>query len=155
MAECSGKCEGEVMPPSAKAECQASAKAEASASVQCTKPSLDVQFEFAAGVAGDVQAQAEFRAWLEGFKGNLSALIALKARANLLVDATADVGAAASGAVKGAITDLSGEADLKASIGAGCALGELPEVKGVLDDAVGDMMASVDVVASITGAAGL
>ena len=47
------------------------------------------------------------------------------------------------------------DVDLKAKIGAGCAVAELPQVKVVLDDAVGDMMASVEAAGAITAGAGL
>ncbi len=62
--QCSGGCTGEATPPRASAECdasadcQAQAKAQASASLECTPPSLDIGFEFAANV--DAAAEATF-----------------------------------------------------------------------------------------------
>jgi hypothetical protein len=61
-AECSGSCAGEFEPPSASADCEASAdckaqaSAQANASVECTPPSLELDFVFAGGVQADVQA---------------------------------------------------------------------------------------------------
>lgn len=66
--ECSGSCEGTATPPSASAECDASADCQASASAQgsanlsCTPPSLELAFNFNAQLAGDINAQAAFRA---------------------------------------------------------------------------------------------
>lgn len=61
-ADCSGECAGEFTPPSASAECEASAdcqaqaSAQANASVECTPPSLELDFAFAGGVSADAQA---------------------------------------------------------------------------------------------------
>ncbi len=65
---CTGGCEGTFTPPSASAmcdatvDCQASAKAEANASLDCTPPQLKVDYTFAAGIATDAEAKAEFTA---------------------------------------------------------------------------------------------
>jgi modification target Cys-rich repeat protein len=61
-AECSGSCAGEFEPPSASADCDASAdckaqaSAQANASVECTPPSLELDFAFANGVNAAAQA---------------------------------------------------------------------------------------------------
>lgn len=154
-AMCSGKCDGEVQPPSAKAECQASAKAEAEAKVECTPPRLDVNYQFAASVAGNATAEAEFRAWLEGFKANLSVLLSLRAKANAVVNAGASLAGAAEGAVTGALTALQGDANLKTKIGAGCAVTALGDVGTAIDGATANLMGSVDVAASVFAAVGL
>ncbi len=66
--ECSGSCEGTATPPSASvdcdasADCQASASASGSANLTCTPPSLELAFNFNAELAGDINAQAAFRA---------------------------------------------------------------------------------------------
>lgn len=154
--ECSGKCEGKVEPPKASAECEASAKAEAEANVECTPPSIDIGFEFAGSVQGDATAQAEFEAWLTGFKGHLSAILAEVKRAQVLVDVGGDVAAAANGAVKGAInTQAKGDLDLKATVGLGCALDQLPVVVTVVGDATSNLQASLSGAVDVTGAVGL
>jgi len=150
-AMCSGKCEGDVQPPSAKAECSASAKAEADLRVSCDPPSVDIKFAFSAELQADVQAQAEFNAWVSGFKGNIGALANLEARASSVLKAGADLTGAAEGAVTGAVEELSGEADLKASIGAVCALEQLPLVAGLITDAAGELEASISTAAEISG----
>lgn len=68
MGDCSGSCEGTATPPSASvdcdasADCQASASASGSANLSCTPPSLELAFNFRAELAGDINAQAAFRA---------------------------------------------------------------------------------------------
>jgi hypothetical protein len=81
--ECSGKCEGSctgsATPPSASAnceataDCQAQAKAQGSANIQCSPPSFDVGFEFKAGV--DASAQAEFGAKLAALQVKGAAIL--------------------------------------------------------------------------------
>jgi modification target Cys-rich repeat protein len=150
-ASCQGKCEGKVEPPEVSAECKASVEAKANASVECTPPSLSVEFAFAAGV--DADAQAEFKIWLEGFKGRFAGLLAASAKLEIVGDAAVGLVAAASGAVTGAAEAmLSGDANLKVTIGVGCALTELKAVNAALAEARGEITGSISATASITGA---
>lgn len=150
-AECQGSCEGSVEPPEVSAECEASVEAKANASVECTPPSLSVEFQFAAGL--DANAQAEFKIWLEGFKTRFAGLLAANAKLEIVGTAATDLIAAADGAVKGALETISsGDLDLKASVGIGCALNELGAVGTALEEARGEISASVSATASITGA---
>jgi hypothetical protein len=61
-AECSGSCEGSFEPPSASADCEASAEckaqasAQANASVECSPPSLSLDFAFKAGLSAEERA---------------------------------------------------------------------------------------------------
>ena len=92
-AECSGMCEGgcagEFEPPSASASCEASAECNAQASAQgeanleCTPPSLDFSFQFAAGV--DASAQAAFLGRLDLLRVRLAAALQAATRAQALV----------------------------------------------------------------------
>jgi len=150
-AKCEGKCEGKVEPPSVSAECEASVEAKANASVECTPPSLSVEFQFEAGVSAD--AQAEFKIWLEGFKGRFAALLAANAKLEFVGDAAAGLVAAAGGAVRGAVdASLSGDVDLKTKIGLGCALTELEAVGTALSEAQGAVTGSISATAMISGA---
>ncbi|EYF05867.1 Hypothetical protein CAP_2869 [Chondromyces apiculatus DSM 436] len=151
--QCKGGCDGKVTPPSVSAECKASVEAKAEASVECKPPSLEVSWQFAAGVNAD--AQADFRAWVGNFKGQFSALLAAFAKAEILVDTGANLIGAADGAVKGVVDNLSASADLKASIGAGCALAELPNVATAINGAAGGLQESVSAVVEIQGAVGM
>jgi hypothetical protein len=135
-AECQGSCEGSVEPPEVSAECEASVEAKANASVECTPPSLSVEFAWNATAGVDADMQAEFKIWLEGFKGRFGSMLAASAKLEIVGTAAADLIAAADGAVKGAFdTIASGDLDLKASIGIGCGLAEL-EAVGTADGRV-------------------
>lgn len=153
--QCEGKCEGEVTPPSASAECEASAKAEAEVSAECTPPSLAVSFEFSGEVAGDASAEAEFLAWLEGFKGRFAALLAATAKADIVFEACADLGAAATGAVEGSVSAATkGDLDIKTSIGLGCALEQLPIAVELTTEASAELTTSIQAAAEITAVFG-
>lgn len=149
--ECQGKCEGNVEPPSVSAECEASVEAKAEANVECTPPSLSVEFQFAAGI--DADGQAEFRVWLEGFKGRFSAMLAASAQLERVGVAAQGLVTAASGAVNGAVEaiEADGSISLKASIGAGCALTELENVGTALGEASAAVSGSVSAVAMVSG----
>ncbi len=152
--ECDAGCEGTAEPPSVSAECEAAVDAKASASLECRPPTLAFGFEFNGEAAGDVIAQAEFRAWLEGFRGHFGAILAARAKADVVVEASTNLVAAASGAVEGSIEELSADANLKASIGAVCALQELPIAAAALADASGSLSANVSASVEVIGVFG-
>jgi hypothetical protein len=148
-AKCEGKCEGSVEPPMVKAECAAQVEAKAKAEIVCTPPSLSVEFQFAAGL--DADAQAEFKAWLEGFKGRFAAMLAARAKLDFVAEAAVDLVAAAGGAVEGSIdAALGGDLSVKLVVGLACALEELPEVQVVLAEAQGQLTASADAFVEIS-----
>lgn len=153
--ECSGRCDGEVKPPEVSAECEANVKAEANCSMECTPPSLDVSWAWNADLEGNVNAQAEFKAWLEGFKGNLSALLAAQANAEFVADAGVDLAAAAVGAVQGAIQGMTADANLMVAFKTKCALDELGPAAESIQGAGAELSASasaaVEVLAVIGG----
>jgi len=155
--DCKGSCSGSVTPPSAKAECQASAKADASVNAEGTPPSLNVTFQLKATVAADATASAKFTAWLEGFKGHVSALVALQAKAQGLATAATDLAGSAEGAVKGSITDLQakGGLDLKTTVGLGCALSEVPNAIALVKSAGEDVTTNVQGAVTVLGSVGL
>jgi len=154
--DCKGSCSGNVTPPKASAECEASAKADASISADCKPPSLNVSFQLNAMVMGDASgmAQASFQAWVEGFKGHVSAILAYKAKLDGLGKAGADIAANGEKAVKGSIdASLKGDLSLKTSVGLGCAVDQLPMAITIVSDAAGELSAkgkaAVDVLGSI------
>jgi hypothetical protein len=156
-AKCEGKCEAEVTPPMVKAECQASVEAKAKAEVVCTPPSLTVDFQFNAELMANADLRAEFKAWLEGFKGHFSAMLAIRAKGDILAEAIIDLGGAAEGAVTGAVEagiDAAGEGDLKVAVGLKCALDELPLVTSALGEASGELTASVEAFGMISSSVG-
>jgi hypothetical protein len=90
---CSAECTGTVTPPAcsaegsceASADCQASASAQASASMECTPPSLEIDFKLAVGL--DAQAKAEFLAKMEELGVRMVAIAQGMVKLRLLVDA--------------------------------------------------------------------
>lgn len=153
-AECNGSCDGEVVPPKAKAECEASVDAEAKLRAECTPPSLEIRWQWSAELMGDVQAQAEFKAWIEGFRGRYSALLAASARGELVVKAGEGLITAATDLVVSLPNEISVEGDLKAQIGLGCALTELKTVGTVLGEASTSLKGSVTAIGEVSAAVG-
>jgi hypothetical protein len=150
-ASCEGTCDGEVVPPKAKAECEASVEAEAKLRAECTPPTLEIKWQWKASFS-DPQAQAEFKAWVEGFRGRYAALLAATARAELVVDAGAGIVASASGLIETLPATIDIESDLRASLGIGCALTQLEAVATVISDGSAALSASVSAAAEVSGA---
>jgi len=136
--ECKGKCEGSFEEPMVKAEC---------------KPAR-VFFKYAVAGGVDAAAKANFDAQMAIVVDAYGQMLAEVKRADVVIKAGANLSTAASGAVTGAVTELSAKADLKATIGAGCALGELGKVAGLVTAGTGKLTASVSAVADITTAIG-
>ena len=155
MVMCDGRCDGEVTPPSAKAECQASAKADASFNAQCTPPSVSIDFDLKVGGGVDVDAQARFVAGVESLKVRLPRLLASIKGAQMAVSAAAELGGAGKAAVEGAITSLQGDADIKTGIGLTCALGELGAVGAAIEGGTTRLNDSVQATAELTAALGI
>lgn len=151
-ASCNGSCDGEVVPPKAKAECEASVEAEAKLRAECTPPTLEIRWQWSAELDGDLKAQAEFKAWVEGFRGRYGALLAATARSKLVLEAGAGLGEAALDLVANLPGELSGSADLRAKLGLTCALPELEAVATVITDSSAALNASIMGAAEITAA---
>lgn len=152
--ECDAGCSGSAEPPSVSAECEASVEAKASASVECTPPQLAIDWQWSAALEGDVQAQAEFRGWINGLRLHYSAILAARAQADLIVEAGNGLIQASGGAVTDAVAELEGGANVRLAIGAACALGELPVAADVLTASVGELSAEVSAAAEVGGALG-
>lgn len=150
--ECDAGCEGTVDPPEVSAECEATVNAKASASVTCTPPTLAFSFEWAAGV--DANGQAEFRAWLEGFRANFSALVAARAEAEVVAGAAVNLIASADGALRDAVADLQADGEVFAAVGAGCALLQLPDAAGALAASSESLQANASATVTLVGAFG-
>ncbi|WP_434422338.1 hypothetical protein [Nannocystis pusilla] len=146
--ECKGSCEGKATPPEVSAECEATVEAKAEASVQCYPPSLDISYKLTvdAGSEGDLQ----FKAFISSFKLRYSALLAAIARAEGLIDVSAKLGDAGVAAVNSAAGTLKASGDLKASIGAACAIGLLPDAAKLITDAAGKLSGQLQAAGSVT-----
>lgn len=150
--ECDAGCEGTVEPPQVSAECQATVEAKASASIECTPPTLAFSFEWAAGL--DANGQAEFRAWLEGFRANFSALVAARAEAEIVAGAAVDLIASADGTLRDAVADLQGSGEVFAAVGAGCALLQLPDVAASLTASAESLQTNASATVTLVGSFG-
>jgi hypothetical protein len=150
--KCNGKCEGEVTPPKASAECEASAKADASINVECTPPSLDLQYQFSA--TATAETQAEFEAFLVGFKASFSAIVADLEQSKVVLQAGVDIGTNATGAVTDAVNAVDVKASLKVDVGVTCALAELPKVADALSKSTDALTASGKAAADLTASLG-
>jgi len=151
-ASCNGSCDGEVVPPKAKAECEASVEAEAKLRAECTPPSLEIRWQWSAAYAGDVAAQAQFKAWVEGFRVRYAGLLAATARGKLVLEAGAGLGEAAGSLVTSVQSDFAGQTDLRVTVGIACAVTEFGAVATVIGDASGALTGSLEASAEITAA---
>ncbi|MDX2055158.1 MAG: hypothetical protein SFV15_22340 [Polyangiaceae bacterium] len=149
--ECKGKCEGEVTPPMVKAECNASAKASAEVKAECSPPKLYVEFTAKAGL--DAAAKADFAAFTSVFVDAYGQILAQQAQAKGIIKAGGTLTAAATAAAEG-LGQVAIDGDLKAKIGAGCAIPEMGKVGKLIGDATGKLNTSVMDVAAITTTVG-
>lgn len=151
---CEGSCEGKAEPPMVKAECEATVEAKVEANVQCYPPSLSINYTFNATAAGDASVRAEFNAFINNLKVRYAALLAAMAKAEGLIDVSATLGASGKAAINGIATELQGSGDLKAKIGAGCAIATLPAAADLLTSAgkklEGSLSGAIEVSAALT-----
>lgn len=169
---CSGGCTGEVKAPKcegevecnaeASAKCEAQASAQASASMECTPPTLELDYNFKAGV--NAQAQAEFLAKLDKFRVEMIAIIQGTAKMRALVDANyaAELGitppTVAIGASVSAFVDAlgSGEIEIAAPGLALCAVPAFQDAAEILADLpvelAGTISAQLELVALVVPA---
>lgn len=153
--ECEAGCEGEFDPPQVSAECEATVEAKASASVSCTPPALAINYTFAAGVAGDVEAEAEFKAWLQGFRGHLSAMAALRVEAQGVFEASGVLVDAGADAVTNLVGSLSTDFNIQVAAGAACAINEVPKVSTGLTTNLEALQGSISATGSVFAEVGM
>lgn len=149
---CNGKCDGEIEPPMASAECQASAKADASVNVECTPPALDLAYQFDAKLdaAAQADAQANLEAFLVGFKGSFSVIVAQLAQGKVVLAAGADIGDKGVKAVTDAVNAIDVKGNLKVTVGVGCAVAELPEVAKAMKASTDELTKSASAAGELT-----
>ena len=152
--ECKGGCDGKATPPMVSADCEATVEAKAEASVQCYPPSLTVDYTLKAGVMGDLNAEAEFKAFLTNFKARYAGLLAVRARADGLIAASAKLATAGQAAINGLATKLQGEADLKATVGGACAIKTLPAAAKLIKDSGDNLKGQLSGAVEVTAALG-
>ena len=153
--ECNGTCEGSAEPPSVSAECEATVEAKADASIECTPPTLALAFEWnGEAAAKPATPRPSFAPGSKAFRAHLSAIIALRAKADVVVDASANLAAEARTTIQTAVEDLDGDASLKVAFGARCALLELPVAAESLEASVSGLATEIDAAVTVVGRAG-
>jgi hypothetical protein len=158
---CSGQCEGEFDPPMAMAQCDASAtcnaqaRADASAKVECSEPSIDIDYELRAGLDVEVAAQMELGVRQLGVR--LPRILARLQQGRLLVDASAELGAAATGAAESTVRAFgSGQLGAVAALRvAECAPAQFEAVPALIAQSTSELQASVTAAASVNATVGL
>jgi hypothetical protein len=153
--ECDARCEGEVNPPSVSAECEATVEAKADASIECTPPALEVTWQWKGELEGDLMAQAAFKAWVQGFKGHISVMLAAKTKADILIETLGVLGTSGVAALEGA-TDIVGSGDIVGTFKlASCGLPQLDDVLGITTDATSGLQVQASASIEVFGAVGI
>lgn len=151
---CNGECKGEVEPPKVKAECEASVKAEAEMSAECTPPSISLDYELAADFefegGADLDAKAAFDAKIRAFGEAYAKLLAQGAKIEGILRASGNLGAAATGAIKGAAGSVKGDFAVTFKV-ATCLPTAITDASAKLKASAGKLEASADAIATITG----
>jgi hypothetical protein len=158
MVNCEGRCQGEFVPPKAKAECEASATADAKINVLCTPPRLVIRYDLKAVVVGSAEAtaQAKFVDALGHLQVRLPMLLASAKRAHSVADAGAGLIVAANAAVKASIKlTIKGDLKPKQAIGLACAVAQLDDVDSAVSGTNTKLTASLTQCTSVTTAFGL
>jgi hypothetical protein len=150
--KCQGTCKGEFEPPMVKAECQASAKAEASFDAQCTPPSLRVDYGIKASL--DADAKLKLQAQLESFGKVFAKLTAKGAKVELLTSATGELVASGKGAVSASLNASAKSKTVLEAKGAACGVAALAEAGDVLGKAASKLSGSVKAVGAISAQVG-
>jgi hypothetical protein len=154
--ECDGRCQGEVTPPMVKTECQATVEAKADASVECFPPDIEVTWNWSVAYANDPALQSEFKAWLRGFKGHVGMMAGSGAKADILIEALADLGGERGLEAVTASGDTLANGDVVVSFKLlNCGLRELDNVAGVLNTAATDLGGSLSASVEVFSAAGI
>jgi hypothetical protein len=151
--ECSGKCDGEVTPPDVSVECEATAKAEAEFAAECHPPSVDVKYnlsaEARADFAADASAEAAFQAKIQAIGKAFANIAAKGAKIEGVLRAGGGLVEAGAEAVTDAAGNISANADVRAFVGAYCALDAIPVVVGELEGAVDNLSVTLEAVGEV------
>lgn len=149
MVDCKGRCRGEIQPPKAKAECEATAKVEAKLNVQCTPPRLAVKFKVKSTL--DAMASVQFVAAANNLEVRLPALFAAIEQANSITAAQVTLIGDGRAAVKNAINEtLSAKGMVQVKIvGLTCAIDQLDAVDMAIDVSSKRLSASLDASAKL------
>jgi len=138
--ECSGGCDGTATPPScsaegsceAEADCQASASAQASADVQCTPPSISVDFALSANA--NAEAAANFSAKMASLQVNGAAMLGSFAKYGALFEGNTCAAVSVQDSLEVAL-----EGVIDGSLVAEVPAGKLPCVQPAIESSISTM----------------
>jgi hypothetical protein len=161
---CEGSCKGSAEPPSieggecdaeVQANCKASASAQASASVECTPPQLDIDFVF----TGSATARAAFIARLTVIKAEMSGIIQGLVNARVLVEGDADAMIPSIDETLSAQMDAAGNLSFDAlegvtPYGALCAAAALVDAAAAVGDAADELSGTLNASVQLSAAIG-
>lgn len=141
---CEGRCDGDVEPPMAVAECQASARAEAGMHAQCSPARVSLDYRLRPDL--DAADAARFRAAMASLEARLPALLTGLASAEVVLDVGSALVSDAAGTLDGAIdaaAQSAAEGNLQVLFGVECAVAELGSVPGLVSSATSPLSATV------------
>jgi hypothetical protein len=140
----------------AKAECQASVKADAKCHMHCTPPRVVARYRARSDASITVAERARFDSAVKVLaEVRMPALLAQREQGTLVVQAGTELVAAAQGAVKGAVNEtLSGKLSVQEAFGLGCASAELPKVDAIINASNKRLNQSLDTATAITAMLG-
>ena len=156
MVMCSGRCDSDFEPPKARAECQASVKADTKCHMHCTPPRVVARYRARADANISLAERARFDAAVKLLSEvRMPALLAQRQQGSLVVQAGTELSSAAQGAVKGALNEtLSGKLSVQEAFGLGCAVGELPKVDAIVSTSNKRLNQSLDTATALTAMLG-
>ncbi|HLT41026.1 MAG TPA: hypothetical protein VK034_32335 [Enhygromyxa sp.] len=153
--QCAGRCDGEIQPPQVKAECQASVEAKTDASIDCRPPALEITWQWSDQFLADPMAQAQFKAWVKGLEQHAAAMLAARAKADILISALANLGTAGRDALESA-TGLVAEVDVVGIFKLNsCAIPQLGAAATVVGSASERLVLEADAALEVFGAIGI
>jgi hypothetical protein len=153
--QCEGECRGDVEPPMVKAECEASVKAEAQMSAECTPPRVRLDYELDASFGGEgaagLEAKTAFDAKLRAFASGYARLAATSAKFEGIAKASQGLTAAAGGAIEGAAKGVVGGGDFAVKFKvAACLPDAVVDAKAKLTASAGKLSAGASAIAKVT-----
>jgi hypothetical protein len=154
---CEGECKGDVEPPTAKAECQASVKAEAQMSAECTPPRVALSYELDADFGGEgaagVDAKLAFDAKMKAFASAYGKLAATGAKFEGILKASQGLTSAAGSAIGSAADNIGGDFAVTFKIGV-CLPEAVVDAKAKLSASAGKLTAGVTAIGKVTASVG-
>ncbi|MEZ4380752.1 MAG: hypothetical protein R3A79_05365 [Nannocystaceae bacterium] len=151
---CRGRCDGEARAPTTVVECAVAVAGTTTAALECAPPTVELTWQWSDALIGDAAAQAEFRAWTGVLRRRLSGLLAAEAKATRLAAQAAAMAADTRGPVVDRLEAVEDGGSLLELIGAGCALDQVNDGVGLLEESAAALRDALGDAAPVLVAAG-